>query len=245
MQKKWIILFFCLVLVLSGFAQSPFVVGLGLNFIPVVNTNKVPKSVGINMRYMLETGYVATDQGLLTLRTQYLNTSYFLENTFRYRNNAYEAYEATARLEGLELAFGGRVFCLERKNEGNAPYGGYLQFECSHIWYKGTYESPYAGIIAYNLPDLSQNTMPLGKTYKNGQRIFASSVWGFNVGVGYQFRINDKFMIDIGCSNGYIIRDITVNETEVSSEEVANTSAARRLFNIYFLSIHTGVKFRL
>lgn len=244
MQKKYVLLV-CWILTVCVYAQSPFVAGLGLNFIPVVNTNRVPKTVGINMRYMLETGYVATEQGMLTLRTQYLNTSYFLENTFRYRNNAYETYEATARLEGLELAFGGRVFCLERRNEGRAPYGGYLQFECSHIWYKGTYESPSAGIIAYNMPDLSQNTMPLGKTYKNGQKIFASSVWGFNAGIGYQFRINDNFMIDIGCSNGYIIRDITVNETEYTSEEVANTSAARRLFNIYFLSIHTGIKFRL
>jgi hypothetical protein len=244
MQKKYV-LFFCWLMVVFAYAQSPFVVGSGLNFIPVVNTNKVPKTVGINMRYMLETGYIATEQGLLTLRTQYLNTSYFLENTFRYRNNAYESYEATARLEGLELAFGGRVFCLERRNNGNAPYGGYLQFECSHIWYKGTYDSPNAGIIAYNLPDLSQNTVPLGKTYRNGQKIFASSAWGFNAGIGYQFKINDNFMIDVGCTNGYLIRDIIVNQTEITSEEVANTSAARRLFNIYFLSIHTGIKFRL
>lgn len=244
MQKKCILVFSCL-LSLFAHAQSPFVVGLGLNFIPVANTNKVPKTVGINMRYMLETGYVATEQGMLTLRTQYLNTSYFLENTFRYRNNAYESYQATARLEGLELAFGGRTFNLERRNSGTAPYGAYLQFECSHIWYKGTYESPNPGIIAYNLPDLSQNTVPLGKTYRNGQKIFASSAWGFNIGIGYQFKLNDNFLIDIGCTNGYIIRDIVVNETEFTSEEVANTSAARRLFNIYFLSIHTGIKFKL
>lgn len=244
MQKKWI-LFFCWITAISVYAQSPVIVGLGFNFIPVVNTNKVPKSVGINMRYMLEGGYVATEQGMLTLRAQYLNTSYFLDNTFRYRNNAYEAYEATARMQAIELAFGGRVFSLESRNEGKAPKGGYLQFECSHIWYEGTYESPYAGIIAYNLPDLSQNTIPLGKTYKNGQRIFTSSAWGFNVGIGYQFQINDNFLMDIGCSNGYIIRDITVSENETTSEEVANTGAARRLFNIYFLSIHTGFKFRL
>lgn len=244
MQKKCI-LFFCWIITITLNAQSPVVVGLGANFIPVLNLTKVPKSVGINMRYMLETGYIATEQGMLTLRTQYLNTSYFLDNTFRFRNNAYESYEATARLEGLELAFGGRIFSLERRNSGTAPKGGYLQFEASHIWYKGTYESPQAGIIAYNLPDLSQNTVPLGKTYKNGQRIFASSVWGFNIGIGYQFQVNDNFIFDIGCSNGYIIRDITVDETETTSEEVANTGAARRLFNIYFLSIHTGIKFRL
>ncbi|MCS7028188.1 MAG: hypothetical protein NZ519_05425 [Bacteroidia bacterium] len=241
MRRKWV---YVLVWLYSSFlyGQGPFLAGVGFNFIPVSNRDKVPSNVSVNVRYMLETGIVTSEEGLLTLRMQYLNTNYFLEQAFRFKNPGYEAYKAVAQLDALELAFGGRIFSLERNKE--APYGGYLQFECSHIWYKGKYVSRHPAIIAYNLPDLSQNTIPLGNTYKNGQRIFSSTVWGFNIGIGYHLRLNDNFILDIGCANGYIIRDITVNQTEKNSEEVANTAAARRLFNIYFLTLHAGLKFK-
>ncbi|MCS7075588.1 MAG: hypothetical protein NZ455_02705 [Bacteroidia bacterium] len=244
MQKKWLwLLGWLCFTTLQG--QNPFVVGGGVNFIPVSNRDKVPSMVNVNMRYMLEGGLIATDQGLLTLRAQYLHTSYFLEQAYRFKNPGYEPYRAVARLDAFELAFGGRVFSFGEGNFGEVPYGGYLQFECSRIWYTGTYASNQPAIIAYNLPDLSQNTIPMGNTYRNRQRIFSSALWGFNVGIGYHFRLNDNFILDIGCSNGYTIRDITVNQTETTSQEVANTAAARRLFNIYFLSIHTGLKFKL
>lgn len=245
MHKKYI-LFLCWIVSTRVMAQSPFVLGLGANFIPVLNTSSVPQSSALNLRYVLETSYVVTDEGMLTLRTQYLNTSCFIENTYRYKNNVYEPYQAVARVDALEFAFGGRIFGLEKRGgEGEAPKGMYLQFETSHIRYQGIYDSPSQGLIAYSIPDASQNAVPLGKTYKRGQKVFDSFTWGFNMGIGYQFRVNERFFLDIGISNGWVIRDITVNTNELTSEEVANTSVARRLFNIYFLSIHTGIKFKL
>lgn len=227
-----------------GYNGKRWVTGVGLNFSPIVNSSKVPSSAsGINLRYFADVGYVVNDNGLLTAKIQYLNTPFFIDQSYRYINNAYTPYQAQGQLNALEFAFGGKVFGLTSASKSFAPKGWYLQFEMSRFWYNATYNDNKSALVSYNVPDPSVSIPPVGKTFKRGDALFHEGAWGFDCGVGYHFIFGENFLFDLGTNNGYIYQDINTNADDITSEEVAAASASRRLFNVHFWGIYGSFKF--